>query len=268
MQRRCAQQEDRPRWWLLHRLEQCVARRLGQPVGVLDDALSHVDTHTEEEILSRLRGFMAERTTILIAHRTSTLTAADFIVDNGPETEQERWENQSGWSPNTIATEIAGLITAADIARKHGATAKAAAYEAKADEWQAKVESWTATTTGPYSPKPYYLRVTKPVAEGQGPDPDVGTTYGLGDNRPEQGQAAVDDSMHVLGVAVLRECGEADQVSEQHRRVPPLRLRDVRADRRTTRGADLCVGRAGGSAVRTSHRAPPVPKTERGAGRE
>jgi ATP-binding cassette subfamily B protein len=50
------------------------------PVLVLDDALSHVDTHTEEEILRRLRGFMAERTTIIIAHRTSTLAAADFIV--------------------------------------------------------------------------------------------------------------------------------------------------------------------------------------------
>ena len=50
------------------------------PILVLDDALSHVDTHTEEEILRRLRSFMAERTTILIAHRTSTLKSADFIV--------------------------------------------------------------------------------------------------------------------------------------------------------------------------------------------
>ncbi len=50
------------------------------PILVLDDALSHVDTHTEEEILRRLRAFMAERTTILIAHRTSTLKSADFIV--------------------------------------------------------------------------------------------------------------------------------------------------------------------------------------------
>ena len=50
------------------------------PILVLDDALSHVDTHTEEEILRRLRTFMAERTTILIAHRTSTLKSADFIV--------------------------------------------------------------------------------------------------------------------------------------------------------------------------------------------
>jgi len=50
------------------------------PIVVLDDALSHVDTHTEEAILSRLRSFMKERTTILIAHRTSTLASADFIV--------------------------------------------------------------------------------------------------------------------------------------------------------------------------------------------
>ncbi len=50
------------------------------PIVILDDALSHVDTHTEEEILKRLRAFMSERTTILIAHRTSTLASADYIV--------------------------------------------------------------------------------------------------------------------------------------------------------------------------------------------
>ncbi len=50
------------------------------PILVLDDALSHVDTHTEEEILRRLREFMRDRTTIVIAHRTSTFKAADRIV--------------------------------------------------------------------------------------------------------------------------------------------------------------------------------------------
>ncbi len=50
------------------------------PILVLDDALSHVDTHTEEEILRRLKEFMQDRTTILIAHRTSTIRAADTIV--------------------------------------------------------------------------------------------------------------------------------------------------------------------------------------------
>jgi len=50
------------------------------PVVVLDDALSHVDTHTEEEILTELRGWVKERTTIIIAHRTSTLSAAEYII--------------------------------------------------------------------------------------------------------------------------------------------------------------------------------------------
>ena len=50
------------------------------PVLILDDALSHVDTHTEEEILRRLSEYMAGRTTLVIAHRTSTLRSADRIV--------------------------------------------------------------------------------------------------------------------------------------------------------------------------------------------
>jgi len=47
---------------------------------ILDDSLSSVDTQTEERILSRLRGIMRDRTTILIAHRTSTVRDADQIV--------------------------------------------------------------------------------------------------------------------------------------------------------------------------------------------
>jgi ATP-binding cassette, subfamily B, multidrug efflux pump len=47
---------------------------------ILDDSLSAVDTQTEEKILGRLRGVMRDRTTILIAHRTSTVRDADQIV--------------------------------------------------------------------------------------------------------------------------------------------------------------------------------------------
>ena len=52
---------------------------------ILDDALSAVDTYTEEEILSRLRGVMRQRTSILVAHRISTVRAADliFVMDDG-----------------------------------------------------------------------------------------------------------------------------------------------------------------------------------------
>jgi ATP-binding cassette subfamily B multidrug efflux pump len=47
---------------------------------ILDDALSSVDTQTEERILTRLKNIMSGRTTILISHRTSTVRDADQIV--------------------------------------------------------------------------------------------------------------------------------------------------------------------------------------------
>jgi len=61
---------------------------------ILDDALSAVDTHTEEAILGHLRQVMKGRTTLLIAHRISTLRDADHIIvlDEGRITEQGRHE--------------------------------------------------------------------------------------------------------------------------------------------------------------------------------
>jgi len=52
---------------------------------ILDDALSAVDTYTEEEILTRLRGVMRERTSIIVSHRISTVRDADmiFVLDRG-----------------------------------------------------------------------------------------------------------------------------------------------------------------------------------------
>jgi ATP-binding cassette subfamily B protein len=50
------------------------------PVLILDDAFSSVDTDTEDRILNRLGGFIAERTTLIISHRISTVQRADTIV--------------------------------------------------------------------------------------------------------------------------------------------------------------------------------------------
>jgi ATP-binding cassette subfamily B protein len=47
---------------------------------ILDDALSSVDTQTEQAILKGLRGVMGARTSIVIAHRISTIRAADWII--------------------------------------------------------------------------------------------------------------------------------------------------------------------------------------------
>jgi glucoamylase len=130
---------------------------------------------------------------IVLAHqlrRTDARTwahvklAADFLLgftqdgNRAPWTPQERWENQSGYSPATIAAEIAGLVCAADIARANGDSASAGRYLATADNWQSHVKQWTVTTTGPYSSGPYFLRLTK---DG---NPDAGTTYTIGDSGP------------------------------------------------------------------------------------
>jgi len=56
------------------------AVNLNPRILVLDDALSAVDTYTEEEILERLRVFMRKRTSIIVSHRVSTVRHADMIV--------------------------------------------------------------------------------------------------------------------------------------------------------------------------------------------
>jgi glucoamylase len=104
--------------------------------------------------------------------------AGEYLVKHGPLTGQERWENQRGWSPATIAAEIAGLVTGADLLRRTGDPATAARWEATADAWQRSVQAWTATTNGPLSAAPYYLRVTKDRA------PNRATTYDIGDSGP------------------------------------------------------------------------------------
>jgi ATP-binding cassette subfamily B protein len=72
----------------------CLARALAiEPkILILDDTFSAVDTHTEEEILERLKEFMKDRTTIIISHRISTVKDADNIIvlDDSKIAEQGR----------------------------------------------------------------------------------------------------------------------------------------------------------------------------------
>jgi glucoamylase len=111
-------------------------------------------------------------------YRRDVKPAANFLARRGPRTQQERWENQAGYSPATLAASIAGLVCAADLARRNGDTASAARWEASADRWNAGIERWTLTTNGPLSASPYYLRVTK---DGR---PNAGTPYDIGDSGP------------------------------------------------------------------------------------
>lgn len=109
--------------------------------------------------------------------------AADFIVKNGPRTPQERWEEEAGFSPSTIAAEIAGLICAAEIARKNGDEASALIYTATADDWARKIEMWTATTTGKYGDGNYYLRITQNGNPDKGERIELNNGAGFFDER-------------------------------------------------------------------------------------
>jgi ATP-binding cassette subfamily B protein len=62
------------------------------PILILDDAMSAVDTYTEEEILTRLKEVMRRRTSIIVSHRVSTVRQADqiLVLDDGRIVERGR----------------------------------------------------------------------------------------------------------------------------------------------------------------------------------
>jgi glucan 1,4-alpha-glucosidase len=112
--------------------------------------------------------------------------AADFLVANGPSDGVERWEEQTGYSPSTIAAEIAGLTAAAAIARINGDNTRAQLYQATADDFQRMIKTWTVTTTGPDGPS-YFIRVSKTG------DPNAAISYSLGNGGPTVDQRSVID---------------------------------------------------------------------------
>jgi glucoamylase len=112
--------------------------------------------------------------------------AADFLVAHGPSDGNERWEEQTGYSPSTIAAEIAGLTAASVIAAAHGDHARARLYQATADYFQRSIKSWDLTTSGPDAAR-YFIRLSKTG------DPNAGITYSLGNGGPTVDQRAVID---------------------------------------------------------------------------
>lgn len=86
--------------------------------------------------------------------------AADFILRRGPRTDQDRWEEKPGYSPATLAAQIAGLVCAAEIARINRDQSSADTYLKTADRWAENVEHWTVTGSG-HTSVGYYLRITE-----------------------------------------------------------------------------------------------------------
>jgi glucoamylase len=119
------------------------------------------------------------------------IPAADFLVAHGPSDGVERWEEQSGYSPSTIAAEIAGLTAAAHIASVNHDPTRAGLYQATADHFARSVKGWTVTTNGPYvsaSVPSYFIRIAKAA------DPNSGDSVNLGNGSITVDQRSVIDA--------------------------------------------------------------------------
>ena len=86
-------------------------------------------------------------------------TEANYIVSTGPSTGEERWEENGGYSPSTIAAEIAGLVCASVLAGDQGDSTDAATYLSTAQTWASDVDGWTYTTDGPLGSGDYFIRI-------------------------------------------------------------------------------------------------------------
>jgi glucoamylase len=103
--------------------------------------------------------------------------AATYLMLHGPVTAQERWEENAGYSPSTLATIIAGLACAAEFARDRQEQAAADFLLAYADWLSANLEAWTVTDRGELvkGKRRHYVRITPAIpkeADGTA-DPDT-----------------------------------------------------------------------------------------------
>lgn len=107
------------------------------------------------------------------------MRAAGYLIRHGPATQQERWEEASGYSPSTLASNIAALICAATYARERGDENTAQFIEEYADFLESHIEAWTVTTEGTLVAqiKRHYIRIN-PV-DIHNPQPNEDPNQGM-----------------------------------------------------------------------------------------
>ena len=96
--------------------------------------------------------------------------AVSFIIRNGPVTQQDRWEEDAGYSPFTLAAEISALLAGAEIADLTGYPDQAQTMRDAADAWNDNIERWTYATGGDLAQQlgisGYYVRIAPPDTDG------------------------------------------------------------------------------------------------------
>jgi glucoamylase len=108
--------------------------------------------------------------------KVMVLGAAGALIANGPMTQEERWEENEGYSPSTLASNIAALICAADLAENEWDDAATAQFLREyADFLESHLEAWCVTTQGNLLPgiSKYYIRLLPTQVKGNQRNPTL-----------------------------------------------------------------------------------------------
>ena len=112
--------------------------------------------------------------------------AAGFLVQHAPLTHQDRWEENAGYSPSTLAAVVAGLICAAEMARARDSMERAEFLEEFADWIERHIEDGTVTNEGVLLPSVarHYMRIRPPESGAAYACESCGTEMIRLSNRP------------------------------------------------------------------------------------
>ena len=132
--------------------------------------------------------------------------AASFLARNGPVSPQDRWEEEAGYSPFTIATEIAALLVAADLADAQGSQTAAEYLRETADAWSASIERWLYVSgtelARQHAVDGYYVRVAEPD-RADAPSPCQGFVP-IKNRPPDQSKGAAASMVSLDALAFVR----------------------------------------------------------------
>ena len=132
--------------------------------------------------------------------------AAGFVLRTGPRTKQDRWEENAGYTPFTLAVAIAALLAAAEIAEACDIEALPALLRDTADAWNEQIEDWIYVEDTPLARDAgvpgYYIRVA-PESPATG-GPDVHGLIQVRNHEAGSGAIAADELISTDAIALVR----------------------------------------------------------------
>ena len=151
--------------------------------------------------------------------------AVAFLVQHGPSTPQDRWEEEAGYTPFTMATEIAALLAAADLAEENDEAALADYCRQTADAWNEDINRLLYVTGTPLAQQVgvegYYIRVNPTGVDAQ----QLGDTPVVLKNQPEEQSRVVATELVCVDALALVRFGL--RAADDHRMVNTVKVIDA-----------------------------------------